>query len=322
MKEERKSKGMNAIKICSFLILVGFIFTMLFCFARPNVPNKTHTFRTYDNSIVFKEKENSIDVLYVGHSRVFSGISPMEIYDEYGFAGHNCAQSLQLPWESYDLICDILQKQSPKVIALEADQFFYTVKNAEFRSNMKNTALKMFPFIETHFYWKDNFGYAKDNPFKNYKFRTGVDSGTENNNMDPTDARAKMPKRFKKAFDKILKLCKEKEIQVVFFTIPSLEHWNYAMFNSINDISNSLDIPFVDMNQKEILQQLNMDWKLDTRDKGDHLNHSGACKVSKYFGAWLKDHTNLEDRRGQAEYENWNKDLKEYKKLVQKGCKK
>ncbi len=320
MKKIENVKALIAIRVTCFLLVGISLMLILFYFARPGDFSTARSYRTMENETIFAEKENTIDALYVGHSRVFNGISPMEIYDEYGIAGYNCSQSLQMPWESYEFILDILKKQSPKVIALEADQFFYDYKNADERSDLKRAALTLYPFLETHIYWKDGFKFPDLNTLKNYKYKTSVVAGKPNNKMEVTEKRAKMKKRFKKAFKKILKLCDKKKIQVVFFTMPTLHHWDYSMHNTIADYAEKHDIPFLDMSLKEVSAEIGMNWDTDSRDRGDHLNYSGTVKASKCLGNWLKTVIPLEDRRGQKKYEKWDKELVEYKKVVKKGA--
>ena len=58
-------------------------------------------------------------------------------------------------------------------------------------------------------------------------------------------------------------------------------------------------IPYLDFNQK--LKELGIDWKSDTLDKGDHLNLSGAHKVTDYMTMYLQEHYMLPDHRGDEE---------------------
>ncbi len=316
MKTIKNEKSLLAIRVSGFLLATLSILLVLFFCLGPNVPNKAHFYRSLENETIFMEKENTIDALYVGHSRVRYGVSPMEIYDEYGIVGYNCAQSLQMPWDSYQFICDVLKRQSPSVIALEVDQFFYEVANASVRSDLKKAILTSWPFYDRHYYWKNEF--AQQNVLKAYTYKTSVKAGKLNDNMVVTNNKKEMSKRYKKSFEKIIKLCKKKNIQVVFFAYPTLFNWNYSMHNTIAEYAEKHNIPFIDMNVEDIAKEVGMDWEKETFDGGDHLNYKGAVKASKYLGGWLKQVTSLEDKRGQKEYEKWNKQLVDYRKKVGK----
>ena len=63
-------------------------------------------------------------------------------------------------------------------------------------------------------------------------------------------------------------------------------------------------IPYLDFNQK--LKELGIDWKSDTLDKGDHLNLSGAHKVTDYMTAYLQEHYMLPDHRGDEKFTSWD----------------
>ena len=47
----------------------------------------------------------------------------------------------------------------------------------------------------------------------------------------------------------------------------------------------------------ELIDEVGIDFSVDTYDAGLHLNVTGAEKVSKYLGEVLKDEYNLEDHR-------------------------
>ena len=52
---------------------------------------------------------------------------------------------------------------------------------------------------------------------------------------------------------------------------------------------------------------LKINWKKDTKDKGNHLNYRGAKKVTKYLGNYLKKTGLLEDHRKDSKYESWDR---------------
>ena len=60
--------------------------------------------------------------------------------------------------------------------------------------------------------------------------------------------------------------------------------------------------------------KIGMDWSNDSADKGDHLNFNGALKTTAYIGDYLDKNCELNDHRGDARYDSWNKAWYKYLK--------
>ncbi len=75
--------------------------------------------------------------------------------------------------------------------------------------------------------------------------------------------------------------------------------------NTIRDTAESLGLPYIDGN----LLDLGIDWDTDTYDRGDHLNYSGAAKVTAWLGDYLRREVpGLTDRRGDPDHSAWDRD--------------
>ena len=51
--------------------------------------------------------------------------------------------------------------------------------------------------------------------------------------------------------------------------------------------------------------EIQIDWNNDTKDAGDHLNYSGAAKVTNYLGEYLNNRDILTDHREDEKYHSW-----------------
>lgn len=71
---------------------------------------------------------------------------------------------------------------------------------------------------------------------------------------------------------------------------------------------------YIDLNRGR--HKVNVDWRWDTRDRGDHLNLSGTTKVSRKLRALLSRHYRLPDHRGDPTYATWEEDLDRYRAAV------
>ena len=73
---------------------------------------------------MYKQDKNTIDVLYVGDSNVYTGVSPLEIYNNIGVTGFSASTPQQDMIGSYYVIKEFFKKQKPKVVMLETGEFF------------------------------------------------------------------------------------------------------------------------------------------------------------------------------------------------------
>lgn len=124
----------------------------------------------------------------------------------------------------------------------------------------------------------------------------------------------KIKKQQLKYLNKVYDLALNNNIELVLTEIPSTIRWNYSKYNAVNNYAKSKDIKFIDFNQE--LSEFDFDWTTDTRDKGDHLNHSGAVKFTTYFAKYLKNEFNLMDQRNNEQFNYWNLDLLDYEEMV------
>ena len=73
---------------------------------------------------MYKQDKNTIDVLYVGDSNVYTGISPFEIYNNIGVTGFSASTPQQDIIGSYYVIKEFFKRQKPKVVMLETGEIF------------------------------------------------------------------------------------------------------------------------------------------------------------------------------------------------------
>jgi len=114
-------------------------------------------------------------------------------------------------------------------------------------------------------------------------------------------------------FSKCIHYCKSQGSIPVLISVPNYNGWNYQKHNALQEIADKNGINFVDLNL-ELKEQIN--WKKDSVDGGDHLNIKGAKKTSAYLGEYLKKEYGLPDRRGTANYKQWDNDVEEWEKLM------
>ena len=63
--------------------------------------------------------------------------------------------------------------------------------------------------------------------------------------------------------------------------------------------------------------EIGIDWKTDSNDRGDHMNLDGVKKMTAFFGEYFTREGILTDHRGDPAYSSWDEELKAYDKLVE-----
>lgn len=77
---------------------------------------------------------------------------------------------------------------------------------------------------------------------------------------------------------KIVELCKQKNIKLVFAKIPSLEP--IGRYKAVEEFAKQYSIPFYDFNEETKYKEAGY----SAEDLYGHLNYNGAAKISRYLG--------------------------------------
>jgi hypothetical protein len=113
----------------------------------------------------------------------------------------------------------------------------------------------------------------------------------------------------------IIELTKEKDIEFILIKTPTampFENENeQKAYNTVGEIAVAYQIPFIDFNKDEHREAMGFDFATDAYDN-NHLNASGAEKLSKYIAAYLKANYDLPDRRGNPAYSSWDEAAEGY----------
>ena len=271
--------------------------------------------KLYLASGILAEPENTIDVLVVGDSESYTSYIPLEIWNKYGISSYVCgtpAQRLPLTWS---FILQSLKTQKPKILILEADLLY---RRWSLTSPFSQAVDKMLPVFEYHDRWKtltpadffENVDYRYIQEEKGYYYSAKVKKNKKEDYMDNVDKERNIPKSNKLGVKAIKKLCDSKGIELVMYSAPTID-WNNNKHEGVKKFAQELKVDYMDFNMmKDVIQ---IDWKTDSRDKGAHLNHEGAKKVTEYLGEYLNNKNILQDHRGDENYNSWNEAYNNYK---------
>lgn len=321
----------------ALIIVLGKVFTPKWKTGTVTTEGQDFTVRGF-----YELPKNSIDVLFVGDSGSYKGVSPMEIYEQTGITSYNYSVSSARIYMLYYILKDTLNYQKPKVVVIDPLTYFYQNREDEamgrksfdymnlgkdkidmindpiFNFTLKEKLTYVFPLFRYHSRWNEvNFTNIK-RTFGNYH---SISKGyvmssflypnfDEFNYMEPKLTNIEMKEYVKNYLIKISNLCKENNIDLIILGVPDSLGWNYNNNYKLHKITEELGIKYLDLNN----DSYGLDWMTDTEDGGSHLNLFGAKKVTNEITKYLKSNYELEDKRENPNYESWNEDLIKYRK--------
>lgn len=265
-----------------------------------------------------REPENTIDVLFLGDSLGYTSFSPMQMWKEQGFTSYAGCQGGQKIHETYAMLETALETQSPKLVVLETNTMFRDKQGLVGMEQMAEEKLiSVFPVFRFHDIWKPLlFGgkYGEDN-YKGFLIRGTVSPYTGKDYMQKNDKKREITDIIRTYMENIQDLCEENGAELMLVSAPSPVNYNDQKHRALEEYAQENGLAYVDLNLKT--EELGINWEKDTMDKGDHPNLSCAEKISRYMGAYLKEHYELEDHRGEHGYSAWDEEAKDYEKKVE-----
>lgn len=346
-----KKHIINIIKFVTFMTLIFFLITKVGEIFIPTGWKNDWQGYVYSAKGFYAEKSNQIDVLFLGTSSMQRSISPMHIYELEGFTSFNYNAPTARPYMYYYFLSEVLNYQKPKVVFIDTVTLFYEEKESEglqrqsfdlmkldltklkmifdpvFENTFEDEMSYIFPLLRFHDRWNEVTFEDIKNAHNNYHSITKgflVSDKLKANSkgyqyMEKGNRKIALMDDNKKYFDKIIDLCKKKNIDVVFLGMPDTKAWNYESSAGLEKMAEEADVKFLDLNDTN---NLKYDWNKDTEDGGGHLNLYGANKTSEFLANYLKENYELKDHRDDKKYENWNADLEKYKEKEETALKK
>lgn len=268
---------------------------------------------------VRREPKDSLDVIIVGDSLTYSSVSPLQLWKAHGFTSYVCGQWGQKIIETEDMLKTALRKQKPRVVILETDVLFRAQMDARHLNDGIETGLKYYmPVFRGHDIWK-SLVMKKEYKLENYKgfvLRTDVKPYEKGDYMKKNKKEVKLQDTVLTHMENIINLCEKSGAELVLLGTPSPLNYSYSRSKSVSEYAREKSLVWLDMNY--LLKEIGINWKTDSLDEGDHLNFSGAEKVTKYLGKYLSDKYKLPDHRGDSAYASWTKESLVYEEKAAK----
>ena len=325
---EKHSKTVNLIKAL-IIIAVGIAILLGL--------SKILTLKSEDGinqlQALYKQPEDSIDVIFLGSSKVYCDIATGVLWDNYGIAAFDLGGAEAPSWVSYYQLKEALKTQKPKVVCYEvsvaamydmlvqennwATDNNYGMKWNSNRIDMLRVnseeddfKLRLNPFNIMHGRYKDltenDFINIRDSVnYKGFDPRERIWEMNTPNNGAITEADPCTEKE-NEYIRKLIELARSNDISILLFASPyDVPEEDQRILNYIVDIAESENVEYIDFNR--FFDEIGMDFSCDMADTG-HLNYSGNYKFTNYFGSLLKEKYDLPDRRGDKKYVSWEWD--------------
>ena len=288
----------------------------------------------------FFDKQSDFDVLFTGISHMQMGVSPMELWNEYGIASFNFAQSFErLPFAHWVLqmaleyshpslvVIDVRRIYDPEIatgpgISTVLDFFPLTLTKFkavnELFSDFNEKLGYLFPIIKYHERWEEltegDFvvtDYVLDNGSAKYEggaikvYKVDTHTRIPEDDMEPGSELCTSYLR------KMIELCKSKGIDVILTEIPfPATHDGQRYANGVQVIADEYGVPYLNFHQIPGVVSMAVDMA-----NRSHLNDSGARKVSYYIGDFIKENFDIPDRRNDPAYASWTEQYETFRDI-------
>lgn len=276
----------------------------------------------------YAEEKDSLDFIFIGSSQMFTSVVPAVLWEEYGITSYDFGANEQPMYLSYYYIKEALKYQNPKAIVLEVSYCNAREYASEGVHHINLDDLRMGPvkleavfdiipagerlpylleLAKYHDTWTDldraSLKYMtgdRHNPYKGYTPSTEgfADGGVFNEEIAKVTEIAELAPLSLEYMEKIIALCKEKGVDLLFLKTPNDHIQNQPAYNAVARLAKEHDIPYLDLNQQMAGQLHN------------HVFH--AETITRRIGQWLTSLYEVEDKRENPDYAVWHEDARYY----------
>lgn len=307
--------GKKLLRICSFFLTFVLLFGLCSHVLLPKTNSKDAGIHDPWAKGFLAEPENTIDVLFLGDSELYSCVAPLDIWETTGITAYNCGTSDQKPYQTESYLKRFFQTQTPGIVMLETNVLYRDYSTTD---RIPHLFEEWFPLLRYHDRWKnltvsdltDPIRFTHKERDKGYIYQTEIAPADDSGYMIYSDEIAPISSKNIRHLQNILAFCQEQGAQLILLSSPSTVNWDYQRHNAVAQLAENLGIPYIDTNL--MTEEVAINWDTDTRDHGDHLNYDGAKKLSLFLGEYLEDTGLFTDKRQNPDYDRWNRDLEKF----------
>ena len=314
------------VKALCFLLLLGLVLQAATDLILPKDYALTSLWPASSNiEGLYGLKRDSLDVLFLGSSKVYTAFIPQVLYEEGGLRSYNLGTDLQSGLLSYYWLREVLRFQKPQAVVLEINDFFpvyeYLALNAPEpmirksvdrmrwsrvkaeavldicrRDSEQSWLSYVFPHIRFHERWKslneDDFRLGtlrKHNELMGFSAllgASGIDDYRPFRTQKETEP-ADFAPVMQEYLDRIVSLCREADIPLVLTCVPDTRA-TAARWSRVNAYAKEHGLDYLDYNEETLYERLGYDFAADNADY-EHPGLSGAQKLSRHLTEYLKN---------------------------------
>jgi len=309
-----------------FWIVTAFVMfsTMLFGFQRLVMPK--YMSGIFEGRLIgeYYCSNRSHDVIFLGDCEVYENISPIALWENYGITSYVRGSPQQLVWHSYYLLEDVLRYETPKVVFFSVPSLKYDGPQSEAYNRLTLDGMRfsipklravsaamtegedlityVFPILRYHDRWREISG-------EDFRYFFGGDRVSHNGYMMRADVRPKgfipegtllpgydFSEMSYEYLDKMTALCRANGIELILIKTPSLHPYWYEQWDE-QMVRYASENGLLYINTLDLIDEIGLDFEVDTYNGGVGLNVFGAEKLSIFLGGLLRDSYGVLDRR-------------------------
>ena len=321
----------TAARITLFLFLMLVINYVIVFFAKDRSVGGWRTWESF-----YSQEPDTIDVHFVGDSRVFWNINPAPVWNEYGIASFDLAAAGQPAILSYYSIKEALKTQHPQAVVLETsatdhdDELLDPLDNSKYFAGMKMSANKidliasamkhdpeklLQSLLILPVFRSKLFEFSKDCLIaeKNLRYPQTKKAGYKGANelffygsKDKDEIEyddTKYSERHIEYLEKIEALCKENGVELLFTCTPNLAGSYQTAIDTYVKEHGTRYLNCIEMaDDIGIIHQEFVD--------DEHLNFIGSEKASLYIGKYLIETMGVKGHdKSDPRYMSWQENL-------------
>lgn len=284
---------------------------------------------------------NHIDVACIGSSHVFTGINPVQLYEEYGITSYDLASGGIAPVQEYYYLLQTNKHKDLKMALVDV----YTFINADYYADNRTVSalinypfginkmkavfssacdnpwdiIFVFPYTHNEYHYDLHF-YKKKGEYNEklgYSLRIGIEQLSKNDLYDASNEKGikEIPEDAELYLRKIIEYCEKHNIELLLTNTPwpLVDSESQKKFNYIQTVADEYGVNF--LNGCLYTDEIGLDYLVDNGGDGGHLNFGGVTKYTTWLGKYLIDNYQLEDRRGDTAYLDYDKAVQVYHEL-------